>query len=1470
MLIRIKTGALFLQLLFLLLLVCSMYSARLLGATTSEDTAFYNAEFSVPGVSIKVPLDLEALQSTVVVQLAVSFALFLPAVFLQDADLPRQRAINFILLTINVVSSVSHRVLLYHIFQQWVYELLLTDYPGWMPAAIPGATSEASTTNPVLGYQTQIEAEPHYQLQRENSGTLHSLVAYVTEMAQQLSPSQSTIRSNDWRAELDVLQQDASGVTFSITLPDRDNSTRTYEVGSHSGIYWIKRFDGMNIERYLQIAWSEPEEGSKTTDLTIQLAGSMKSRESGVPIELTVPQWLSQRLLAANSAMAIAQFNRLFIGWYQSSFLASGPVFKALSSRYPEAGPDIINTITPATVSGYLYCPDWKGKPVYFPDNVPESHIRKSPNSGTTPSGSGGSLINQQSTTHKPNTLNKKVAGKSWRKEDKDDEKPPSPSDSKLPDDITAPKSLLRRATESFYLNSGMNGQASFVVTLQNIEELIYTLSRAGMLQILPVEGVTSDQWPMVVSRRLARYINPSLPAGQSPSSPPYETGSDSGYTVKMTQTMFNKILERFDELKEFSFVIRELQNKLEWIIASFCDKEGIDSRFYGGWLARLFFLKNPLHDKHLHEGNLPITNDIDVLLAWPFEFVDSFKEFAEEKLKKSDFEISDFKQDNLLFTFPGIDDGNVPYMHSVFNFKGVETWERFNDYLPSLDVAMIQSERRSAFITEAEVISECVNRGLCFESRKRGTNTIRKEGKHWDRILLLNEVFPGNIVFRSRLESIRLQVQNVELAAKVDNHGKQIKSLSSQLDGATVRLKNELKNVDYLSKRVSESEEEKNASIEILKKQSSEKSLLLTREINKKYNEIKSLLSKNKIMGDNETKLLEEIREKRKKIDKLLSDNKYLNSEILGSNLKIKTLSADNDYLKSEVSSLEKKFLMKESEQIELLAGNQRMVNEMLVSAQHVNAGVEERAVLSSENKRLGEELLKLEEALSAKESEYVSLSSENKRLDDEVLKLEKVLATKDSEHISLSSENKQLSEELAESRQLIHEGVEENKKHKKKIKTLKVELNQRPMDTVVPELKGRIKKMESDQQVLREKKKELSNKIGSLEKNIKDLSKENLALKKHNNKKSQPGNAGKSLFTLSREPGESAEVQHKKTGYNKKPRRSKRYFSDFHEKFLQRTLIAFSGAFVGYYLGFREVEFSADCKKINHPNIRSLCADLNSNNRLIYDILQALDELSEEHRVVDYRIFSVSLKQGNMNPVSQKALSKAERRKEKSQDRRFLMVHSGHHLLGQMKAEQLLQILSGVGAAWLASGQAGLFREMVSGVVDYCGLMPDERWQEECSLQAVSRLLAKRSRAEKFVVVRGRDIKLKGQERVIAFIPAWHVRDITSGQLEWHDVWPYRLDRKGYTILGSSTILGQFTSQCTGDDTKVNGKMFTGLNWADINPGNCERGKSITVTGSQDSVFWEHSQVKYDQQSVQSKDDMGTFYGAWEYNTP
>ncbi|MCW7556052.1 hypothetical protein NX722_26175 [Endozoicomonas gorgoniicola] len=1495
MLLRIKTGTLFLQLLFLLLLVSGTHSARLFAAENSEDPALYHAEFSIPGISIKVPLDLEAMKSTAIAQLAVSFALLLPAHFLQNASLLRKRTTDAILQINSVTSFLSHRVLLYHIFRQWVYELLFTD-PGWTPAAIPGATSEAFTTNPVLGYQTQIEAESHYQLQRENFGTLHSLVAYVSEMTQQLAPGQSTVRSDDWRAELDVLQQDASGLTLSVTLPDHDNSTRTFEVGSHSGIYWIKRFDGMNIERYLQIAWSEPEEGSNTTDLTIQLVGSMKSRESGVSIELTVPLWLSQRLLAANSAMAIAQFKRLFIGWCQSSFLAYEPVFKARSSRYPEADPEIKNTITPATVSDCLYCPDWKGKPVYLPDNVPESHIRKSPNSGTTSSRSGGSPLNQQSTIHKPNSLNKKAAGEPWRKEDKDDEEPPFRTDNKLPNYRATPKSLLWRATESFYFNSRMNGQASFVVTLQNIEDLVYTLSRAGMLQILPVEGVIRDQWPMVVSRRLARYINLSLPA-QSASS--YETGQDGGYTVKMTQAMFNKILERFNEFSEFASVIRQLQSNLEWIVASFCDEKKIESRFYGGWLARLFFLNNPLHHKDLHEGNLPITNDIDVLIAWPFEFVDSFKESVREKLEKSGFEISGFKQENLLFTFPEKNNENAPYMHSVLNFKGVKAWEKFNDYLPSLDVAMIQSERLSAFISEAEVISECVNRGLCFEARKRGTNTIRKEGKHWDRLLLLNEVFPGNIVFRSRLESIRLQVQNAELATKLDNYGKQIKSMSNHLNGKTEKLKQALKNIEYLSKLVSETEEERKATIKILQKQSKEKILQLTREINKKDNEIKNLSAKNEVIDKNESKLLKEIEGKTKKIESLLSDNKSLNSEILELSLNVQTLSANNENLKGEVSSLEKSLLMKDSEQVKLLAENQRLIDKFSESERYVNAGMEERAALSSKNEHLDEELSKLEQviktqnlehtSLSSKnehlskelskleqvvktqDSEYVSLSSEKEHLGDKVSMLEETLAAKDSEHIILSSENKQLNEEVAELKRIIQATVEENTKHKKKISTLKAKINQKPMDNVVPELKDKIKKLEGEQQVLREKKKELNNKIGSLQQIIKDLGVENIALKKYKNENSQPRNVDESFIKRSSRVKKIAEAQHKKAGVNTKPEpKGRTQYTHTRDNYARKVLLVFAAGYLGYKIRGFWGQAPADCEKISHLNIRLLCKGLDNDDGLNHDILQVLDELSEKHRVVNYRIFSVNLSQGSMNPLSQNALSKVGRKKEKLQDRRLLMLHSGHHQLGQMKKGQLVQILNGVRSAWIAGGQDGLFREIVSGVVDYCGLMPDEKWQEECSRQAVRRLLAKRSRAEKFVVVRGRDIKLKGQTRVIAFIPAWHVRDITSGQLEWHDVWPYRLDGKGYTILGSSKLVGQFTSECIGGDTKVNGKMFTGLNWVDLNPGNCERGKSISVTGSLDSVFWEHSQVKYDQQSVQSKDNMGTFYGAWEHKTP
>ena len=603
MLPKIKTVTLFLQRLFLFLLVSGVHSSGFAAEVVSEGSDFYEAELSIPGVSITVPLDLRALGSTVAIQLAVSFAILLPASVLQNTGLSLKQATYFILQAFRA----ADRLYLYHMFQQWLSGLLLPELL-WMPAAIPGATSEARTTNPKLGHQTLIETRPYCRLQRDNFDTLHSLVAYVTEMTKQLSPGQAMLTSDDRKAELRLLQQDTTGTTYSITLPGLDNTTSIYEVGGHNGVYRIKRFDGVNIERYQKIVWSEPEEGSAITDLTIQLVSPMKYRESGVPIKLTIPQWLSHRLLAASSAMALADFNRLFIGWYRSVFLASDPNLGALAQMLSpepseEAGSEIQKAIALVSSSDCFYCNGGKKGAVYFPHSIPESYVRKAPDSQSQASGSGGNKKSGKKSLPPQAGGSNRKAEKFRQDKDSDDKKPPVSTYNGSPEQDAARKTLLEQATEVFFLNRGLSGQALSAPLLPDVKKLIYSLSSAGMLQILPVEDVAIDQWPMVASRRLFRYIN-SFHSATGQSVYP-EADGENRYVVKMTQEMFNNMIEHFGYTMELAQTVNKLQDGLKRIISDFCYETKTESCYYGGFSVGNYLKENILdHEQWLHYGN--------------------------------------------------------------------------------------------------------------------------------------------------------------------------------------------------------------------------------------------------------------------------------------------------------------------------------------------------------------------------------------------------------------------------------------------------------------------------------------------------------------------------------------------------------------------------------------------------------------------------------------------------------------------------------------------------------------------------------------------------------------------------------------------------------------------------------------------------------------------------------------------------
>ncbi|UYM14097.1 hypothetical protein [Endozoicomonas euniceicola] len=1275
-----------------------------------------------------------------------------------------------------------------------------------MPAAIPGATSEAGTTNPRLGYQTPIETKPYYRLQQDNFGTLHSLVAYVTEMKKQLSPGQAMVISDDWKAELQILQQDTTGTTYSITLPGLDNTTSTYEVGSHDNVYWIKRFNRINIGRYQKIVWSEPEEGSATTELTIQLVSPMKYRESGVPIELTIPQWLSHRLLAAGSAMALADFNRLFIGWYRSVFLASDPnpgtLSKMLSPEPLEkVGSEIQNTMILAS-SDCLYCDGGNKVPVYFPHGVPESYVRKAPDSQGQASGSGDRNKKSEKTSLNPQARGSNQKTLKFRQNKGNDDKNPPPSTyNRSPTQDAAPKTLLEQATEVFFLNRGLSGQVLSAPLLPGVKTLIYSLSSAGMLQILPVEGVAIDQWPMVVSKRLSRYLNSVFSATGQSVFP--EADGENEYVVEMTQTMFNNIVDNFEHFWKLADAVNTLQDRLKKIISSFCDETKVESCYYGGFSVREYLLNQNLdHGQRLYSENLSITGDIDVLFSLTSDRVEYFKEFMGKRLAEHGFKISGFAKDKLLFTFPVRENKELPYILSSFDFSGVGEWEAFNGYFPGLDVAMSKSEEQASFLTEAQVIAESVRRGLHFEASKRGTTTLAKEGKHWDRIFLLNNAFPKNTVFNMLVGSISLSVKNGKMAEMLNTMSEKIKK--SDLDN--VRLSAELL-------RIHGSCESLKLSTAHHKKQALER----LRTIKFNQEEIAELQLEKKELANKISELTKFVSEESKDD----SASRYLEKEQLNSEIKkLKVL--------MEESSKETEILFSEKENM-----SHRLKNSMILN-------------------------LKLEK-------ENSELLVENKGFNDEVFKLKEINGKGLRKIGILDFKNKELESELKKIKRKIYEYEQQAKARNENIKDLNEAHDKKSVDTSDQELKDKVAELEMEIDFLNKEKK-LSRRLKLSEKDQKYLNKENDKLKKHIDDLKRQRLSNKKTSSPIKSASQNR-AQASKPGINKKPEGSQWYRWFAHNAYdykLELSLMAGAAALTGYKLVSSR---DNGCGNISRYGFRQLCLNPVNDDRLGRDILEVMDSLPDEYRIISYRIFLANMDQGTMVPVKSKVASEIKKAKKGLNEYHHLMMaHSRHYPLWQMTAQQLLQIKKGISSAWKAEGKPGSLYKAAKGIIDYCGLMPDSIRQEECSREALIKLRSNRS-LNNSVIFKGRDIKPSEKNWFIAFLPVWGFS--RSGKLTWHDVWPYRLDSKGYTILGSAELDEPFLYKCDSSRGKKE-SIFTRLKWIGIKSDSCLGEGIFYITRSKNSVFWSRSLYRDDKHYVESNDNRKTFYGgAWEYNT-
>ncbi len=1307
-LLSIKTGIPFLWLAWLFLAVFCACSTDLSGDTI-PDSSSYCPQLSVPGVSVSFPLNLEDVGAAAVVQLAVSSAIVISALVCQGSAASCSPVIYPVMRVYGISAGLLNRFLLIDALRQWASWLVFSGSQ-WNPVRIPdSATAEAGTFNPVLGYLTLAEADPNYRIQHDNFASLHSLVAYVTELNKQLAPGQSVVKSRDGKAELQVVQQDSTTTVFSVILPNSDNTTSTYQVGSNRGIFWIKKINDINVERYQQVVWSEPKEGSTTTCLTVQLIAPEKANESGLQIALTVPSWLTHRLLAASSAKTTAGFSRLFLNWYWSAYIMSEPMKALMLRPYQELGLQGLTPVVPACYSDNQHCFGWMTMQAFSAGPVPQSYILGPAAEENRFSSSGESFTLNKSDEREPEGSGEDEGEGAEGEKDKDKGAGSPFSEKSGLSPVASAESLLWQATKQFFLNSGLSVGQSPEAALQDAYDLMRKLSHAGMLQVLPVEDrQPTEDWAMVVSNRLARYINHSMsPAGDTdpPAFSDHCRSSDDEYIVPMTQVMFNRVVDSSDKYGQFAQTIINLRDGLKDIIEAFCVEKKTGSCLYGGESVRAYITKHGFGHQLKFKDNEPVTNDIDVLMA--YDKVDDLKQWLDTKL--DGFKVSEPRQ-KMLFSFPG--QGPDPEAYNLFVFDFTVEGGSINAYLPSLDVAMALTGSQATFQSEELVIYESIVRGLNGDAAKRDTS-IRKQGKHWHRALYLKTVFSKNYFFSMLLDDI--DRRSGELPLQPNHRSTHFKS----------------------------------ARIEVMKERIDE----LTRELNNKEQEL--MLSKQKVLD-------------------ALKANEI-------------SLAKKEEQRNQFFHEFEKKLSRKDKEIADRRSANKRM-GEKIASLNKLAKSYEEKNVsLDKELKSLEQQLKKIKQDQAQDKSEEIDGYKEKiSQLDLEVLDIKRKLEVSNTKYTDLQADNEWLQNEVSEYK----------KRHKK-----------------------------------------LLGDYNEASKNLK-----------------------KSIEAFSHRLDENDQLTGKKTKRKAKLKGSGGYVNEATGRLFYRGFVVGIATYIGYNLRGIPMQESAS------DGIGSLCLDLDDYTGLNRDILKTMCGFDKSYRVVDYQIYSFIRKKLALNFMNKETFFENQWAQKIKKGSKFLLAHARHYQLSQMTKKQLLQVVGGIRAGKKSVGDKLSLNETITGVVDYCGLMPDIKWQYDCGRKAVQRMLSKQLENEYYVVVNGRrDIKLENPDRVINFLPVW---DITSDQLGWYDVWPYRLDKEGYTILGNSNSKQDTTlvlPKCPGELYKdIQLKVFTDFKWH-IKGFICSMPTEIKA--KHDSVYWwNHDYPEAHRSTAGSKDEKGLYHGAWK----
>ena len=292
------------------------------------------------------------------------------------------------------------------------------------------------------------------------------------------------------------------------------------------------------------------------------------------------------------------------------------------------------------------------------------------------------------------------------------------------------------------------------------------------------------------------------------------------------------------------------------------------------------------------------------------------------------------------------------------------------------------------------------------------------------------------------------------------------------------------------------------------------------------------------------------------------------------------------------------------------------------------------------------------------------------------------------------------------------------------------------------------------------------------------------------------------------------------------------------------------------------------AVCGQLNYKYSKNLCSVIEGLDVATLEIIKAMDQMTGRHRVVKYKVNSLNVNKGLLTRYfSDHNIDVLRKGIDQSNDL-LLLVHESHTYWEIMNTDELAQIVLALGRGLTDNARkpVGTLEDYIQGTIAYCGYMPNERWQRECTDRALDRIFTRGFQPEEFSTVKIDEPDLQPGKRYIAFLPVW---DVSGKRMTWHNVWPYRLDSNGYHLLGNSNQITEYNYKCDMADKEVYFRYFNGLKWAPVGMINCNGGANIHYTNvRKDVVFWlsYYKNGRPYAHQAESYDDEGSLSEAWK----